>query len=79
MNEEERDALVDAVYEKYWAPILEDDDGDIDFRLLKVELYNCLLVGLEYAQVYNFVTDGVLADSVRNYLVNGLEDFLDGQ
>lgn len=79
MTEDERNARVDAVYEKYWAPILEDEDGDIDFQTLKVELYNCLMVGLEYAQVYNFVTDGVLADSVRNHLVHGLEEYLDGQ
>lgn len=78
-DESDLDAMVDAVYESHWKPILEDEDGDIDFRTLKIELYNALAIMLEYAEVYQFVSDGLLSNSVRNALTREVEDFLGGE
>lgn len=68
------------IYDRYFKEILENPDGTMDMQALKNELHDLFLVSLEYAQIYHFVSDGILANGVRNHLGDELEAFLrDGQ
>lgn len=71
---------VDVVYDTYFKTLLENPDGTINMTALKNELHDLFVLTAEYAQVYNFVTDGFLANGVRNHLGDEVEEFLrDGE
>lgn len=70
----------DQIYNLYFRHVIENPDGTINLELLKNELHDLFLVNVEYAQVYHFVSDGFLANGIRNHYGDEIEGFLrDGQ
>lgn len=67
------------IYERYFKDLLENPDGTINMEALKNELHDLFLLSVEYAEVYHFISDGFLANGVRNYMGDEIEDFLRDQ
>lgn len=72
-------ANADAIYDRYFKGLIENPDGSIDMESLKNELHDMFLVTLEYTQVYEFLSNGFLANGLRNHLGDEIEDFLRDQ
>lgn len=64
------DTEVEKVWREFWAPILTDEDGNVDLELVKAELFDWHFAMGQVSQVYSTITNGTL--SKPNYYASGV-------